>query len=267
MNLENLKIAVIGAGNMGSALLHGWIKSKSISPQNISISDISKEKLEKITTFESGVNVSLSNKEVIKKAKIIILAVKPWLIEEIAEEIKNEINYKEQILISIAAGINFEKLLKIFDRKAMLFRVVPNTAAEVSESLCAISSCNADSEQQQLIMNLFNCIGKAFLVPENQLNAFMSLTSCGIAYAFRYIRAAMEGGVEIGISPEICQQAVVQTLKGAVALLEANQTHPEIEIDKVTTPGGITIKGLNEMEANGFSNAVIQGIKASWLKD
>mgnify|MGYP000890138125 CR=1 FL=1 len=267
MDFERLKIAVIGAGNMGSALLHGWIKSKLISPQNISISDVSKEKLENLKAFEPSINTHLSNKDAIKTADVVILAVKPWLMETIAEEIKNEINYKEQILVSIAAGINFEKLLKIFDKKAMLFRVVPNTAAEVSESLCAISSCNADSEQQQLIMKLFNCIGKTFLVPENQLNAFMSLTSCGIAYAFRYIRAAMEGGVEIGISPEICQQAVVQTLKGAVALLEANQTHPEIEIDKVTTPGGITIKGLNEMEANGFSNAVIQGIKASWLKD
>lgn len=267
MDFECLKIAVIGAGNMGSALLHGWIKSKLIFSQNISVSDISKEKLEKLITFEPSINTYLSNKDAIKTADVVILAVKPWLMETIAEEIKNEINYKEQILVSIAAGINFEKLLKIFDKKAMLFRVVPNTAAEVLESLCAISSCNVSEEQQQLIMKLFNCIGKAFLVPENQLNAFMSLTSCGIAYAFRYIRAAMEGGVEIGISPEICQQAVVQTLKGAVALLEANQNHPEIEIDKVTTPGGITIKGLNEMEANGFSNAVIQGIKASWLKD
>jgi pyrroline-5-carboxylate reductase len=109
-------------------------------------------------------------------------------------------------------------------------------------------------------------LGKAFLVPEAQLNAFMSLSSCGIAYAFRYIRAAMEGGVEMGIYPGVAKDVVIQTLRGAIDLLEANASHPEMEIDKVTTPGGITIKGLNEMEAHGFTNAVIKGLKASHLK-
>ncbi|MEI8087908.1 MAG: pyrroline-5-carboxylate reductase dimerization domain-containing protein, partial [Paludibacter sp.] len=109
-------------------------------------------------------------------------------------------------------------------------------------------------------------LGKAFLVPETQLNAFMSLSSCGIAYAFRYIRAAMEGGVEMGIYPNVAKEVVIQTLRGAIDLLEANESHPEVEIDKVTTPGGITIKGLNEMEAYGFTNAVIKGLKASHLK-
>ncbi len=94
----------------------------------------------------------------------------------------------------------------------------------------------------------------------------MSLSSCGIAYAFRYIRAAMEGGVEMGIYPHVAKEVVLQTLRGAIDLIEANNSHPEVEIDKVTTPGGITIKGLNEMEAQGFTNAVIKGLKASHLK-
>jgi pyrroline-5-carboxylate reductase len=113
---------------------------------------------------------------------------------------------------------------------------------------------------------MFAELGKAFLVPESQLNAMMALSSCGIAFAFRYIRAAMEGGVEMGVYPHIAKEAVLQTLKGAVELIEANNSHPEVEIDKVTTPGGITIKGLNEMEAQGFTNAVIKGLKASHIK-
>jgi pyrroline-5-carboxylate reductase len=115
-------------------------------------------------------------------------------------------------------------------------------------------------------MNIFNELGKSYFVPETQLNSLMSLSSCGIAYAFRYIRAATEGGVEMGIYPDVAKQVVLQTLRGAIELLEKNNTHPEAEIDKVTTPGGITIKGLNEMEANGFTNSVIKGLKASLIK-
>jgi pyrroline-5-carboxylate reductase len=141
----------------------------------------------------------------------------------------------------------------------------PNTAIEVSESVSTVSGSNVSKDQEILISELFGELGKVFIVPENQLNAFMSLSSCGIAYAFRYIRAAMEAGVEMGVYPQTAKEVVLQTLKGAVALLEKTNAHPEAEIDKVTTPGGITIRGLNEMEAQGFSNAVIKGLKASKL--
>jgi pyrroline-5-carboxylate reductase len=117
-----------------------------------------------------------------------------------------------------------------------------------------------------MIKYIFEELGRVFFFPESQLNSFMSLASCGIAYAFRYIRAAMEGGVEMGIPAQTAKEVVVQTLRGAIELIESNNTHPEVEIDKVTTPGGITIKGLNEMEANGFTNAVIKGLKASQIK-
>ena len=186
--------------------------------------------------------------------------------ETVAKEIEHKIDYKKQIIVSIAAGVDFEKLSELFDTEASIFRVIPNTAIDILESVTTIAAQKATKEQQDLVLTLFAEMGKAFLVPESQLNAFMSLSSCGIAYAFRYIRAAMEGGVEMGIYPAVAKEVIIQTLRGAIGLLEANDTHPEVEIDKVTTPGGITIKGLNEMEANGFSNAVIKGLKASHLK-
>lgn len=266
METTNLQIAIIGAGNMGGAIARGLSKGSIIQSKNIRVSDISQANLDAIKTFAPEITVSNSNREIIKDADIIILAVKPWLVEAITEELENKFDYKKQIVVSIAAGVDFDQLAKLLNTDATLFRVIPNTAIDILQSVSTISSFNASKEQEELIVSLFAELGKAFLVPETQLNAFMSLSSCGIAYAFRYIRAATEGGVEMGIYPNVAKEVVLQTLRGAIDLLEANNSHPEVEIDKVTTPGGITIKGLNEMEANGFSNAVIKGLKASHIK-
>jgi pyrroline-5-carboxylate reductase len=266
METTNLQIAIIGAGNMGGAIARGLSKGKLIQSKNIRVSDVSQANLDAITTFAPEIKVSTSNRDIIKDADIIILAVKPWLVEVVAEEIENKFDFKKQIIVSIAAGVNFEQLAGLFDTEATFFRVIPNTAIDVLKSVSTAASFRANAEQEELIVAIFGELGKTFLVPETQLNAFMSLSSCGIAYAFRYIRAAMEGGVEMGIYPNVAKEVVIQTLRGAIDLLEANNSHPEVEIDKVTTPGGITIKGLNEMEANGFTNAVIKGLKASHIK-
>ena len=266
METKELKIAIIGAGNMGGAIARGLSRGTMVDTNRIFVSDVSEKNLADLKQFSPEISVSTSNREIIEGASIIILAVKPWLVEIVAKEIESRIDYKKQILVSIAAGVNFERMAELFDTDATMFRVIPNTAIDVLQSVSTISSYNATKEQEELVLSLFAELGKAFLVPESQLNAFMSLSSCGIAYAFRYIRAAMEGGVEMGIYPNVAKEVVLQTLRGAIDLLEANASHPEVEIDKVTTPGGITIKGLNEMEANGFTNAVIKGLKASHLK-
>lgn len=266
METKELKIAIIGGGNMGAAIARGLSKGKLIASKNISISDLYQPNLDALKQFDAEFTVGNSNREIIVGADIIILAVKPWLVEVIAEEIENKVDYKKQIIVSIAAGVSLEQMAGFFTTEATMFRVIPNTAIDVLQSVSTISSFHASKEQEELIVAIFSELGKSFLVPESQLNAFMSLSSCGIAYAFRYIRAAMEGGVEMGVYPHIAKEVVVQTLRGAIDLIEANNSHPEVEIDKVTTPGGITIKGLNEMEANGFTNAVIKGLKASHLK-
>ena len=266
METTNTKIAIIGAGNMGGAIARGLAKGNKIATRNIAVSDISEAHLAAIRAEYPEIVTNNTNGEIVKNADIIILAVKPWLVEVVAGEIEKKIDYKNQIIVSVAAGIDFSKLIDLFDSDATLFRVIPNTAIDVLQSVSTISSLNASKEQEELVLGLFDELGKTFHVPESQLNAFMSLSSCGIAYAFRYIRAAMEGGVEMGIYPNVAKDVVLQTLRGAIDLIEANGSHPEVEIDKVTTPGGITIKGLNEMEANGFTNAVIKGLKASHLK-
>jgi len=265
-----MKVSIIGAGNMGGAIARGLIKSNKVNAEDITVSDINNSNLEKIKDFNKNIICTQSNKECVKDADIIILAVKPWFVEVIAGELSGELDYDDQLIISIAAGVSIEKLRSYFNsnkgKLPVLFRVIPNTAIDVLESFSCISSFNANTDQEELVVSLFNEMGSALLVPESQLNAYMSLSSCGIAYAFRYIRAATMGGVEMGIYPETAKEVVMQTLKGAIALLEANSSNPESEIDKVTTPGGITIKGLNEMEHSGFSSSVINGLKASFLK-
>ncbi|HET9570217.1 MAG TPA: pyrroline-5-carboxylate reductase [Bacteroidales bacterium] len=264
-----MKISIIGAGNMGGAIARGLSKGSFFSGSDITISDINQVNLQKILDLNVGINCTDSNRACVHGAEIVVLAVKPWLVDSIAAEIRDLLNYNSQIIISIAAGVPLEKLRTLFsgsdDQVPTLFRMIPNTAIDAMESFSCISSWNATQDQEEQIVKIFDELGKAMLVPESQLNAFMSLSSCGIAYALRYIRAATEGGVEMGIYPNVAQEVVLQTLKGAVALLEGTGNHPEVEIDKVTTAGGVTIKGLNEMEHAGFTSAVIRGLKASHL--
>ncbi|MDP4276878.1 MAG: pyrroline-5-carboxylate reductase [Bacteroidota bacterium] len=265
-----MKISIIGAGNMGGAIARGLSQGTVFSASDISISDINEANRQAIKAFNPSINCFESNSDCIAGADIVVLAVKPWLVEMVANEISDKLDYSRQIILSIAAGVPVDQLRTLFPDKdeqgATIFRMIPNTAIDVRESFSCIASWNATEEQEALILSIFNEVGKAMLVQESQMNAFMSLSSCGIAYVFRYIRASTEGAVELGLYPNVAKEVVLQTLKGAVALMEANGTNPEVEIDKVTTPGGITIKGLNEMEQAGFTASVIKGLKASYLK-
>jgi len=262
-----MKLSIIGAGNMGGAIARGLSNSKAINASDIHCADLSTDVLDKIKAVNPAINTTTDNAKVIAGADIIVIAVKPWLLEAVINEIKHAADYKKQIFVSIVAGVDFEKLRGFLEKDnedaPAIFRVIPNTAIEVKESVNFVSSCNATNEQNNTITELFNELGPVFFVEERLINAGMTLASCGIAFAFRYIRAAVEGAVELGLSPKDATKIELQTLKGAIALLEANNSHPEAEIDKVTTPGGITIKGLNAMEEAGFTNAVIKGLKAS----
>ncbi|MDR1746719.1 MAG: pyrroline-5-carboxylate reductase [Tannerella sp.] len=262
-----MKLSIIGAGNMGGAIARGLAKNPAFKPSDICCSDRSEEALAKIQEANPAIRITTDNREAVKKADWVLLAVKPWLAQEVISEIKSELNYGQHLIISIMAGVTFESLEQFLAKedgqKPSLFRMIPNTAVDVQSGVVFIAAKNATDGQIRDVVQTFDALGLTLLIEERLMGAGTSLASCGIAYAFRYIRAAMEGGVELGFYPEQAKQIVMQTLKGAVALLQANGTHPETEIDKVTTPGGITIKGLNEMEHAGFTSAVIKGLKAS----
>ena len=256
-----MKIAIIGAGNMGGSIARGLAKGSLIDDSDIIVSNPSAGKLEKLKKEFPGISITNSNVEAATGADIVILAVKPWFMEPVMRELKLK---SKQILISVAAGIPFEELAHyVADKEMTMFRLIPNTAISEMESMTLISSRNASKEQEQLLLDIFNQMGLAMLIPEEKIAAATAMTSCGIAYVLKYIQAAMQAGIEMGIYPKDGMRMVAQSVKGAAELILNNDTHPSIEIDKVCTPGGITIKGINELERQGFPSAIINAIKAS----
>lgn len=259
-----MKITVIGAGAMGGAMVQGLLKGSTIANVNIIVADPSAKALEQFAG--TGVSVTSDNAMAASSADIVTVVVKPWLVESVLTDIKQSLDYNKQILIVVAAGVSSAQIKEWLDRgdgtMIPLFLVIPNTAIAVMNSMTFVVPIGANEEQTTMIKKLFDEMGSTLITEERLLAAGTTLASCGIAYAMRYVRAASEGGVEIGFKADDAKAIVLQTVKGAVELLQANGNHPETEIDKVTTPGGVTIKGLNEMEHAGFTSAVIRGLKA-----
>jgi pyrroline-5-carboxylate reductase len=261
--MENKKIAIIGVGNMGSAIAIGLIKSGFMQPSDIIVTDKRESSLEGMKKL--GVTVSTDNPEAVKRAEVVLLAIKPYHIAQVVDEIKSVLS-SEKILISIVAGVGIDEISEMAGKDIPVFRVMPNTAIALQESLTCISSNKYSAPYKKYVIDMFNKLGKTIEIGEELMAAATVLSSCGIAYALRYIRAAMQGGIEIGFSAEMAQFITAQTVKGATELILQSGNHPEREIDKVTTPMGVTITGLNEMEHKGFSSSLIQGVMASYKK-
>ncbi|WP_167614418.1 pyrroline-5-carboxylate reductase [Maribellus sediminis] len=261
--METKKIAIIGVGNMGGAIVHGLLKSGFVPAADIYASDRKEASLEELKTL--GVNVYTDNLEAAKNADVVITAVKPYHIEGVINNIKPALS-PDKIFISIVAGVGITALGEMAGRDIPIFRVMPNTAIALQESLTCISANENTAPYRDYVVELFNKMGKTVEIAEELMAAATVLSSCGIAYALRYIRAAMQGGIEIGFGAEMAQFITAQTVKGATELLLQSGNHPEREIDKVTTPMGVTITGLNEMEHRGFSSSLIQGLMASYKK-
>lgn len=257
------KITIIGGGNLGGALAFGLIKSKLIRTSNITVTRRRIHLLEKLRV--EGINVTSDNIEASRNADIILLAIKPYQIIEAIQEIKPVLR-PGQILISLAAGVGINKLEETAGQEVLVFRAMPNTAIAIQESMTLISTNVKDEEIRSRVINIFNKMGETAIITEDLMASATVLASCGIAFALRYIRAAMQGGIEIGFGAEMAQYITAQTVKGATMLILESGQHPEREIDKVTTPRGITITGLNEMEHKGFSSSLIQGLISSYNK-
>ena len=261
LKFKYMKVAIIGAGNMGGAIARGMAQGSLIRPANITVSNPSEGKLRAIQEFNPQIKTTCNNQEAINEADLIILAVKPWFIKEVIEGLT--LQTEKQIIASLAAGIPFAEYEQWIGEKATIFRIIPNTAISQMQSMTLLASHNASKGQEALLVNIFNEMGIAMLIDEKQMGAATALTSCGIAYVLKYIQAAMQAGVEMGIYPKDAARMVAQSVKGAAELILTNESHPSVEIDKVTTPGGLTIKGINELEHGGFTSAIINAMKAS----
>ncbi len=257
------KIAIIGGGNLGSSIAKGILSLKDISNKNLVICEKRKQRVEYLK--EAGFNTIDSDiKKVTNNTNVIIISVKPQQFTSVLEELKPNLK-PDQIIISTVTGVSLSEISDTLGKQPIV-RIMPNTAIEIRESMTCICFNNTSKEQEKKTVNLFEQLGKTIILPEEQLDAVTVLGACGIAFALRFVRAATQGGIEIGFSAEVSQLIVSQTVKGAAQLLHENNSHPEAEIDKVTTPQGITISGLNEMEHQGFSSSVIKGLITSYNK-
>jgi pyrroline-5-carboxylate reductase len=258
-----MKITIIGAGNMGGAIARGLASTDLFRPEDITVTAHTEATLSRLEADAPGIHTTLDNAAAVEGADIVVLAVKPWLMGMIAGEIRSHLKTNGLILISVAAGVTFDELRQMYGEWPALFRVIPNTAIALRQSITLIAENGARAEQTELVTRMFDLLGKSTLIEERLMGAGTAVTSCGIAYGLEYIKAAIQGAIELGFYPKTAREMVCQTLRGAVELLEANDTMPDTEIYKVCTPGGITIKGLNAMAANGFDHSVIAGLKAA----
>ncbi|MBI2258541.1 MAG: pyrroline-5-carboxylate reductase [Flavobacteriia bacterium] len=253
-------IGIIGIGNIGSSILNGLLNSDNIHPSQLHIHTRNISNLSCWETY--SVNIISDKKLLFEKCSIIIIAVKPYQLKDLLKEINNYINIDKHIIISAVSGINIEDYFLYINNKTPLFRIMPNTAADVGSSVTCLSynKNKKVNEVKDLLLNL----GEIIEIEESLMNAATVLGACGIAFVFRFIRAMVQGGIQIGFDSKTAEKVVQQVLIGAVNLLRENASHPEQEIDKVTTPKGCTIVGLNEMEHQGFSSSLIKGIEMSY---
>ena len=262
--MNSKKIAIIGGGNLGAAIAEGLLKSGFATPQQITVTRRNLSRL--LSLKEQGITITDNNQVAIESSNVIIVALKPYNVKEVLEGLKNSFDAKKHIVISVVTGVYLNELTAIVDHGVPMFRAMPNTAIAIQESVTCLCHSNANDEQVTYVTELFNQLGISISIDEKLMDAATVLGACGIAYALRFIRAATQGGIEIGFDAKTANLIAAQTVKGAAELLLKGNRHPEEEIDKVTTPKGCTIVGLNEMEHRGFSSSLIRGIGASYNK-
>lgn len=261
--MDKKKITIIGGGNLGASIAEGLLGSGVYAPDNIAIT---RRRVELIAHLSKmGARVSADNVAALQQADIVILAVKPKTIDSILNEIKHHL-HEGQLIVSVATGITIAHMESVLGAHIPVFRAMPNTAIAIRESMTCICTKNGSAEHTDEVVQIFDHLGKTVVINEEMMDAATVLAACGIAFALRFIRAASQGGIEIGFDAATAQKIAAQTVGGAADLLIQGGLHPEEEIDKVTTPKGITIAGLNEMEHQGFSSSLIKGIITSFNK-
>jgi len=257
-------IAILGSGNIGISLAKGLVKANYVKSSQISLT---RRNVKKLADFaDQGYVVSTDNAAVVAAADVIVLAVLPQQLNLLMEEIAGVIDINRHVVISVASGVSCGDIRSKLKEGLEVIRAMPNTAIAIGQSMTCVATDNATKEHVAEVTRMFETVGSVVNINEDLMTSATALCACGIAFFLRAIRAASQGGVEIGFHADEALKMAVQTAKGAADLLLQMQSHPEQEIDKVTSPKGCTIAGLNEMEHNGFSSSLIKGIKLSAVK-
>lgn len=258
------KIAILGSGNIGMSLARGLVKAEYCKAQDITLTRRGIEHLSEQASL--GFNTSNQNSDAVANSEIIILAVLPQQLDTLLGQINGAIDSKRHVVISVISGVSCANIKAKLGDDVQVIRVMPNTAIAIGQSMTCIASDNATPENITEVTKMFETVGAVIKINEDLMTSATALCACGVAFFLRAIRAASQGGIEIGFHADEALKMAVQTAKGAADLLLLQNSHPEHEIDKVTSPKGCTIAGLNEMEHQGFSSSLIKGIKLSAQK-
>ncbi|WP_299157095.1 pyrroline-5-carboxylate reductase [uncultured Tenacibaculum sp.] len=257
-----MKIAIIGTGNLGKSIAKGLITTNAISTLYLT-----KRNLASIKEFEAYKNVFLTNdnKEAIKNSDIILFAVQPAHFAQILTEIKPLLK-EQHTIISTITGFSIAKIEEVIGTENFIIRAMPNTAIAVGKSMTCLCGNIQGLERIKVAEAIFNRLGTSIIIPESQMQAATVVCASGIAFWMRMIRATTQAAIQLGFDATEAQELAMHTCEGAASLLITNGNHPEQEIDRVTTPKGCTIEGLNEMEHQGLSSSLIQGMVTSYKK-
>jgi len=255
-------VAILGGGNLGVALARGWAGAGMFEPGRIVITRRQTEKLEGVG--EEGFVVEGDNTEAVRGSDLVVLAVQPQQLTALLEEIGPVLDPGRHRLVSVVSGASIGEIREACGRPVPVVRAMPNTAVMIGESMtCLAAEEGSPGHLIEEAEALFALVGRTLVIPEEMIVPATALCACGVAFFLRCVRAAAQGGIEIGFHPEDAALLAAQTAKGAATLALRAGAHPEAEIDRVTTPRGCTITGLNEMEHSGFSSAMIRGIVTS----
>lgn len=261
MKSTQSSIAILGAGNIGCAIARGLVESQNFTPSQICLTRRSVDKLQPFR--QDGYRVTDNNLQAVETSDIIIICVEPNQIDKLLAEIGGTLEAGKHLVISVVSGVTIAAMGRHLAGDVPVVRAMPNTAIAIRESMTCISSDPSNPEAVEIAREIFNSVGITQVIREEQMTSATALCACGIAFFLRAIRAASQGGIEIGFHSHESLTMATQTAKGAASLLATMENHPEFEIDRVTTPMGCTISGLNQMEHQGFSSAMIKGILVS----
>lgn len=252
-------VAILGAGNIGLSIAEGLLRA-GWPGDRLYLTRRNPETLSALRT--QGVAVGHDNNAAVQSAEVVIIAVKPYKVEEVLKGIADSLRPGAAI-VSVASGIKMKAMQSQLGDHVQLFRAMPGIGAAVGQSATCVAG-DFSSDAFQKVDAVFSAVGEVVRIDEELMEAATVLGACGVAFVLRFMRAMIQGGIQIGFDAETAGKVVAETVRGAATLIGERSLHPEEAIDRVTTPRGCTIVGLNEMEHSGFSSALIKGLVASF---
>ncbi len=263
--IKGKKIAFIGAGNMGQALIRGILSASLVDPGNITAADTDAEKLQQLNK-EYGIATTQDNSDAVSSSEVIVLSVKPQVMESVLRGVSPVVD-DSKLVLSIAAGTTIESIKSQLKNGPRIIRIMPNTPALVGEGAAALApGGNATEEDVNLALEVFSSVGRAIIVEEKMMDAITGLSGSGPAYVFLFIEALSDGGVKMGLPRDVSLLLAAQTVLGAARMVLELGKHPGELKDMVTSPGGTTIEGVHALEHGALRSITIDAVEAATLR-